>query len=57
MEMRGSGADQIREREGSCCRSAFPDPDLIDHLPLLFSALLTSAESASCGLISIRPSQ
>jgi hypothetical protein len=48
MEMRGSGADQIREREGSCCRSAFPDPDLIDHLPLLFFDLLTSGEPASC---------
>jgi transposase InsO family protein len=42
MEMRGSGADQFSEREGSGYPFAFPGPDLIDHLPLLFLDLLTS---------------
>ncbi len=41
MAMRGSEAYQQIELDGSCTKSAFPDPDLIDPLPLLFSDLLT----------------
>ena len=39
--MRGSEANQQTELGGSCTKTAFSDPDLIDPLPLLFSDLLT----------------
>ncbi|WP_229743415.1 hypothetical protein, partial [Salipiger profundus] len=41
MAMRGSEANQQTELGGSCTKTAFSDPDLIDPLPLLFSDLLT----------------
>ena len=41
MAMRGPEAYQQTELDGSCTKTAFSDPDLIDPLPLLFSDLLT----------------
>jgi len=46
MAMHEPGADQFSEREGSGDPFALPDPDLIDHLPLLFS---TSSHSRRPG--------
>jgi hypothetical protein len=43
MAMRGSEAYQQIELDGSCTKTAFSDPDLIDPLPLLFSDLLIPA--------------
>ena len=36
-----SEANQQTELVGSCTKTAFPDPDLIDPLPLLFNDHLT----------------
>ena len=40
MAMRGSEVDQQTELVGSGTNAAFPDPDLLDPLPLLFRDLL-----------------
>ena len=39
--MRGPEAYQQTELDGSCTKTAFSDPDLVDPLPLLFNDLLT----------------
>ena len=42
MEIRGSGPNQLRRAQvGALASPGFPDPDLIDHLPMLVIAFLT----------------
>ena len=41
MEIRGSGPNQLRRAQvGALASSGFPDPDLIDHLPMQVIAFL-----------------
>jgi len=42
MEIRGSGPNHLRRAQaGALASPGFPDPDLIDHLPMRVIAFLT----------------